>query len=63
MDTNTTREEETIKTIESINADGILVHNHPEFYMLVILAEIAVSVAIIADNMKGDSDENNPERM
>ena len=53
MDTNTTREEKAKMTIAEICEEGIAARAQPEFYMLALLADISLSLAIIADKMKG----------
>ena len=50
------REKETLDTIDGTKEALIGCVKNPVLFLLPILSEIALSLAVIADNMRGDQD-------
>lgn len=51
------REKETLYTIDETRSALIGDVKNPTIFLLPILSQIALSLAVIADNMRGDHDE------
>ena len=51
------REKETLYTIDKTRSALIGDVKNPTIFLLPILSQIALSLAMIADNMRGDQDE------